>query len=55
LSKFTKHGIFWRIIYLEKFETKSDAIKRESEIKRKKNRKYIEKLIHAGGRPDLID
>jgi predicted GIY-YIG superfamily endonuclease len=37
------------------YTTKSEALKREKEIKRKKSRKYIEELIgHAGGRPDKI-
>ena len=51
-GKFTKRGIPWKLVYFEEFETKSEAIKRENQIKRKKSRKYIEKLIHAGGRPD---
>ncbi len=52
-GKYTKRGIPWRLVYKESFETKSEAIKREREIKRKKSRKYIEDLIsHAGGRPD---
>jgi putative endonuclease len=51
-GKFTSQGIPWKLVYKEKFDTISDAIKRENEIKRKKSRKYIEALIsHAGGRP----
>ena len=45
-SRSTKSGIPWRIVYFEEFENKSDAIKRENEIKRKKSRKYIESLIN---------
>jgi len=41
----TIHGIPWRLVYSEKYETKTEAIKREKEIKRMKNRKYIEALI----------
>ncbi len=44
-SKSTKSGIPWELVYNEKFETKSEAIKRENEIKKKKSRKYIEELL----------
>ena len=51
-GRFTKSGIPWNLVYFETFQTKSEAIKRELEIKRKKSRKYIERLTgHAGGRP----
>ena len=39
-------GIPWKIVYKEKYNTKSEAMKREYEIKRKKSRKYIESLIN---------
>ena len=52
-GKYTKRGVPWELTYIESFQSKSEAIKREREIKRKKSRKYIEGLIsHAGGRPD---
>jgi len=52
-GKYTKRGIPWKLVYFEEFESKSLAIKRENEIKKKKSRKYIERLIsHAGGRPE---
>lgn len=52
-GRYTKTGIPWKLVYQEEFETKSEAIKREREIKKKKSRKYIENLIsRAGGRPD---
>ena len=41
----TKPGIPWKLVYYEEFSTKTDAIKRELEIKKKKSRKYIEYLI----------
>ena len=44
-GKFTKRGIPWKLVYSEKFLTKSEAMKREREIKGKKSRKYIEALI----------
>lgn len=35
----------WVLKYLEHFETRSEAMKRELEIKNKKRRSYIEALI----------
>lgn len=52
-SRSTKSGIPWKIVYVEEYKTKSEANKREFDIKNKKSRKYIEKLLEAaGGRPD---
>lgn len=52
-GKFSSRGIPWQLVYKEGFESKTDAIKRELEIKQKKNRRFIENLIsHARGRPD---
>ena len=52
-GKFSSRGIPWELVYSEKFSTKTEAIKREREIKKKKSRKFIEYLINgAGGRPD---
>ncbi|SMD41857.1 putative endonuclease [Aquiflexum balticum DSM 16537] len=39
----------WTIRYIEDFQTKSDALKREIQIKRKKSRKYIDFLISSAG------
>ena len=51
-GKFSSRGIPWKLVYNEEFENKSDAIKRENEIKSKKSKNYIKNLIrHAGGRP----
>lgn len=44
-SKVTKKASDWKVIYTASFETKSEAYKREMEIKGKKSRKYIEWLI----------
>jgi putative endonuclease len=41
----TRPGIPWRMVYFETFENKRDAILRESEIKNRKSRIYIEKII----------
>ena len=43
----TKSGTPWEIKYFEEFVTRSDAQKREMEIKKKKSRKYIEWLIDS--------
>ena len=44
-GRFTKGGIPWELVYFEKYQTKSEALKREKEIKSRKSRKYIENLI----------
>ena len=44
-SKSTKKSNDWKLIYTESFDSKSEAVKRELEIKKKKSRKYIEWLI----------
>ncbi len=44
-SKFTKKANDWQLVYQERFLTRAAAMKRESEIKRKKSRIYIESLI----------
>ena len=41
----TKSGIPWKVVYWEVFESRAEAVSREFEIKSKKSRKYIEKLI----------
>jgi putative endonuclease len=47
ISGFTSKAKDWIVVYAETFATREEAIKRESEIKRKKSRKYIEWLIHG--------
>ena len=44
-SKSTKHAKDWELKYKELFSTRSDAMKRELEIKKKKSKRYIEWLI----------
>ena len=44
-SKATKNKRPWKLVYTEEFETRSEAMKREYEIKRKKRKSYIEWLI----------
>ena len=44
-GRFTRRGIPWKLVYYESFQTKTEAIHREKEIKRMKNRRYIQELI----------
>jgi putative endonuclease len=39
----------WTVVYTETYDSRSDAMKREKEIKNKKSRKYIEWLIQEKG------
>ncbi len=38
-------GSDWEVKYTEEFSSRSDAMKREKEIKSRKSRRYIEELI----------
>ncbi len=44
-SKSTKSASDWELVYSEEFDTRSEAVMREREIKGKKSRKYLESLI----------
>lgn len=48
-NKSTKFAKDWKLVYEEKFETRSEAVQREQFIKSKKSRKYIEWLISSVG------
>jgi putative endonuclease len=48
-SVYTKFVKDWKLVYSESFSTRSEALKRETEIKNKKNRKYIEYIINSVG------
>mgnify|MGYP005749524153 FL=1 len=39
----------WEVKYKEEHSTRSEAVKREVEIKKKKSKKYIEQLISSAG------
>jgi len=41
----TKSGRPWKVVYSEKFNSKTEAIKREIYLKRMKSRVFIESLI----------
>ena len=44
-SKFTSTGTPWELKYSERFDSLPEAKRRETEIKKKKSRIYIEHLI----------
>jgi putative endonuclease len=46
-GRYTRAGIPWKLVYAESHSSKSDASKRERDIKRKKSRSYIEYLINS--------
>jgi putative endonuclease len=48
-SKSTKKVNDWKLVYSEVFERRGEAVRRESEIKKKKSRRYIEWLISSAG------
>jgi len=46
-SKSTKFGIPWKLIYTEEFETRSEAIIRELELKSWKSHERVSQLVSA--------
>ena len=42
---FTGRANDWNVVFFEKYDAKSDALKREMQLKKWKNRKRIESLI----------
>lgn len=47
-SKATASGIPWKLVYTEEFNTRSEAMKRECQIKAWKSHSLIDKLINSG-------
>jgi putative endonuclease len=45
VTKSTKNGIPWKLIYCEVFKNKQDAIEREKYLKSGWGRKYLEKVL----------
>jgi len=45
MSKYTASKRPWRLVYFEMFNSRSDAIKREGQIKKMKSKKYIQSLV----------
>jgi len=54
LTHSTKHGHNWEVIYTEAYETRSEAMKREKYFKSGAGRRYLEKVLRGGVRPDTI-
>ncbi len=46
-STYTKRKIPWNLVYTEKFELKSDAIKREKFLKAQRNTEFYKKLTNS--------
>ena len=46
-AKSTKSGIPWKIVYVENYQTKHDAIIRENKLKSMKSKKYIKELTNV--------
>ena len=44
-SRFTSSKVPWKLVYFEEYKTRSEAMKREREIKNKKSRRFIEDLF----------
>jgi len=54
-SKFTGSGKPWKLIYTEEFESRSDAVRREKELKSWKSRKRLEELIDKRKKSDILE
>jgi putative endonuclease len=50
-TRSTKSKGPWELVYVEQYASKGEAMRREREIKRKKSRKFIERLIAQQSRP----
>jgi putative endonuclease len=48
-SKSTKKAKDWILVHQESFATRSEAVRREAEIKKIRSRRYIEELIRRKG------
>ena len=46
-SQYTKTNRPWKLIYQESYPDRSSAAKRETEIKRRKKRSYVEQLVRT--------
>ena len=54
-SRYTKRYIPWELIYFEEYETRSEAMKREKELKTHRGRDYIRKTFLNGRVRQLPD
>lgn len=48
LSGYTRSGRPWELVYTEEYGTRGAAMRRETEIKNRKSRKYIASLVGKG-------
>ncbi len=46
-TKSTRAGIPWKIVFVEEYKTKHEAIIRENKIKSMKSKKFIKELING--------
>ena len=46
-SKSNRNRRPWNLLYTEAYETRSEAVRRESYIKKQKDRRFIERLVSA--------
>ncbi|MEA1937239.1 MAG: GIY-YIG nuclease family protein [Patescibacteria group bacterium] len=44
-QRYTRKKLPWILVYAEEFNSKTEALKRENEIKKKKSRRYIKWLV----------
>ncbi|MBN8695584.1 MAG: GIY-YIG nuclease family protein [Bacteroidetes bacterium] len=52
-SGYTGKANDWKIVYSEKFDSKTNAFERERSVKNWKSRKMIEKLVSGSEHPDI--
>ena len=46
-TKSTRSGIPWKVVYVETYPTRSEAERKERQIKARGARRYLEDIIHA--------
>ena len=46
-SKYTKQKRPWKLVYHEEYADRSASLKRESQIKNRKSKTYIERLVRT--------
>jgi putative endonuclease len=47
-ERYTKLHCPWKVVHVESYESRLEAVRREREIKKKKSRKYILSLVCSG-------
>ena len=51
-NKSTRGGSPWSLVYKLPCQSREEAVRLENHIKKKKSKKYIDRLIDIGERPD---